>query len=212
MRVPGFPPAHEVRAASNAVALAHSLIDEGFDDAEAVARLREAPGGRIALERAARMVTLLNQPDTYPHSRVYRWLRAAAGEAVPAPTADEMETETEQRELREQPFPLSFGQLAGQVPALRDLERRARSDPESFLREASVREWTIGRRPPRSPHDREIRIYVGMSKAVDRLLGPKSGLADPVLARPSAVRAAVNHLRDLAGIDPMQWREARPPR
>jgi hypothetical protein len=97
------------------------------------------------------------------------------------------------------------------VPALQDLEQRAQSDPDSFLRELSFREsGMIGRTPPRNPQDRQIRIVMGMDKAVKRLLGPSSGLSDPVLASPAAERAAAFHLQQAGGIDPLQWTRPRP--
>jgi hypothetical protein len=57
-----------------------------------------------------------------------------------------------------------------------------------------------------------MRIVIGMDKAVKRLLGPNSGLSDPVLASPAAVHAATRHLWQVAGIDPLQWHEPGPAR
>lgn len=205
-----------VRARATSVAeaalLVNHLVEQGADDAEAVGRLRTMSGGPQALRDAAQL--LAEKADSgYPAAREYRLLRAAAGDPVPELTAEEQATEARQRQLWQQPLEVSFRQLAQQVPALEDLEQRARSDPDSFLRELSFREsGMVGRTPPRKLGDRESRIVWGMEKAVKRLLGPSSGLSDPVLASPAAERAAAFYLRQAAGIDPQKWRKPRPAR
>ncbi len=197
-------------AGAEAVLLAHQLVEQGVDEAEAVARLRAVRGGLPALHHAAEVMAK-NADSGYPASEEYRLLRGAAGDRLPAPTAEVAAAEARQRQLREQPSDLSFQQLAEQVPGLLDLERRAVSEPDSFLRELTFREsGMIGRTPPRNPRDRQIRVVMGIDKAVRRLLGPSSGLSDPVLASPAAMQAAVSHLRQAAGIDPRQWREPHP--
>ncbi|MGY1602464.1 hypothetical protein [Geodermatophilus sp. SYSU D00815] len=184
------------------------MVEQGVDEDEAVAGLRAVCGPQ-ALQDAAQL-TAHRAGRGYPASREHRLLRAAAGDPLPAPTAEEMAVEARQRQLWEEPFDWSFRLLAEQVPGLRDLELRARTDADSFLRELSFREsGMIGRTPPRNPRDRQMRSVWGMDKAVKRLLGPDSGLPDPVLASPAAERAAAFYLRQAAGIDLRQWRKPR---
>lgn len=199
-------------AVAEAGLLVHQLVEQGADEAEAVAALRTVSGGSQALRDAAHLVAE-KAGSGYPVSREYRLLRAAAGDPVPDLTAEAEAAESRQRQVWEQPFDVSFRQLAQQVPALKDLEQRAQSEPGSFLRKLSFREsGMMGRTPPRKLRDRQVRIVLGIEKAVKRLLGPGSGLPDPVLASSGAERAAVFHLRQAAGIDLQQWRKPRPAR
>lgn len=113
--------------------------------------------------------------------------------------------ESLQRQLWEQPFSTSFRQLAEPVPALQELDERIRRDPDSLLSELTFRDTGRIGGPPPVAGSREGRalILVAIQKAVKRLVGPDSGLADPVLASAAAERAAFGHLREAAGIGPL---------
>jgi hypothetical protein len=97
---------------------------------------------------------------------------------------------------------VAFQQLAEQVPGLRDLERRARTDPKSFLRELSPLEHLIGGLGARA---QQFRITLGMQKAVQGIVGPSAGLTDPVLSSRSALLAVNEYLREAAEIDFGSW-------
>ena len=127
----------------------------------------------------------------YPATRIYRLLRAAADEPVPTLTPEERAVKNRQPQLSERPFSVTFQQLALQVPALRDLEQRARTHPESFMRELSPLERLLGGPGARA---RQFRITVGMRKAVQRLVGPSSGVSDPVASSPAAVSSVDRYL------------------
>lgn len=63
--------------------------------------------------------------------------------------------------------------------------------------------------PPGAAHqDGQALILVTLQKAVRRLVGPRSGLSDPVLASEAAERAAWHYLREASGIDPRTGRPA----
>ena len=138
----------------------------------------------------------------YPATRIHRLLRAAADEPVPALTPEERAVENRQRQLSEQPFAVTFQQLAQPVPALRDLEERARTHPKSFLRELSPLERLLGGPGARA---RQFWITVGMRKAVQPLVGPSSGVSYPVFSSPAAVNSVDRYLWQIAGIDPHSW-------
>src|SRR6476620_4138603 len=115
-----LPIAQQVTAGAEAVALAYERVDANATDAEVIAQLRNLRGGRRALQDAA--VVVGNKPeDGYPATRIYRLLREAAGDVVQAPTDEQRAVEDRQRQLWEQPLEESFGQLAAQVPELREL-------------------------------------------------------------------------------------------
>jgi hypothetical protein len=196
------PVAGQVSAAGEAAALAASLVNGGASDAAVLEQLRTVRGGPRALQDAA-IVMGRHAAHGYPATRIYRLLRAAADDPVHVPTDEEAAVEATQRQLWEQPVRDSFHLLAEQVAELRQLEQRARDHPESFLRELTAREsGVIGGTPPGNPHDRQVGVRMGIDKAVKRLVGPDSGLADPVLSSAAAERAARSHLREVAGIDP----------
>lgn len=197
------PIIRRVTAVGEAGALAHALIRQGVDDAEAVSRLRAVRGGRRALHDAAR-VAVGDLHTGYPVTRIYRLLRTAAEEPVPELTLRESEIEHRQRQLWEQPFSVSFNQLADEVPELRELERRAQRETISFLRGRTSEDSPLSAEAP-SLDDRAIRARVvsGIDQAVKRLLGPTSGRSDPVLSSAAATRAAYHHLRETAGIGPL---------
>jgi hypothetical protein len=134
---------------------------------------------------------------------MHRLLLAAADEPVASPTAAEAAAEERQRQMVQEPYSVSFQQLAEQVPGLRDLEELARTAPQGFLRELSTLERLLGGR--RAPAAQQFRITLGMQKAVRRLVGPSSGLSDPILASSSAVSAVTRHLWQVAEIDPSTW-------
>jgi hypothetical protein len=182
--------------------LASTLVQQDVRDDEAVVRLSAVPGGREALQETARYVGGL-LTNGYPATRIHRLLLAAVDQPVPALTEQEACVESRQRQLSEQPPSVTFGQLAEQVPALRELEQRARTDPKSFLRELSPLEHLLG--GPGGQAAQQFRITVGMKKAVQRLVGPSAGLSDPVLSSPAAVSSANRYLWRVAGIDPRSW-------
>jgi hypothetical protein len=187
---------------------ANMLVDEGVDDAEAVAQLRAMGRGPEPLQEAAQLMgRQINRG--YPNTRVQRLLRAAAGDPLPALTDAQAAVKDQERRLWEQPFSVSFRQLTAQVPALEGLEDRLRSDPGSFLRGVTFRDTgRIGGPLPRADsREGQLLILRAIEKAVQRLVGPKSGLSDPVLASAAASRAATQHLREVAGIDPRSWRQ-----
>jgi hypothetical protein len=203
-RVPGIGRA---TAAAKAGVFVSRLVDEGLNDAEVVARLRTVRGDRQALQDVARvMAQRVN--SGYPSSRIYRLLRAAADDPVPALTDAETAVESRQQQLWNQPFDVSFRQLAEQVPELRKLERSVRTDPGSFLRGLTFRDTgRIGGPPSRADRqDGQMLILRALQKAIRRLVGPRSGLADPVLASAAAERAVWHYLREASGIDPRTWR------
>src|SRR3954469_18836587 len=98
-----LPGGERAVAPAQAVVLAHKLVGQGVDDAEAVAQLRAVPGGRQALAAAAG-VTAPNVHEGYPYTRIYRLRRAAADEPLPEPTIEEAAIEARQRQLWEPPF------------------------------------------------------------------------------------------------------------
>jgi hypothetical protein len=202
-RLRGFRAA--VTSGATATVLASSLVKQDVEDAEAVAQLRALGAGQQTLRDAAGLMAR-SAKHGYPYSRIHRLLRAAADEPLPAPTEQQATVEARQRQLWMQPFAASFRELAQQVPALEELERRAQDDRDSFMRDLSLREsGLIGAIPPRKQRDREIRVLVGIHKEVKRLVGPQSGVTDPVLSSIAAARAACMHLRETAGIDPRTW-------
>ena len=195
------------KEARDAVTLAHVLVNppagrQVVPDDEAVARLRAMNGGRAALREAAGFVARTVKSG-YPATRIHRLLLTAADEPVAAPTAAEAAAEDRQRQLAEQPFSVSFQQLAEQVAGLRELEELARTAPESFLRELSRLERLLGGRA--APGAQQFRTTLGMQKAVRRLVGPSSGLSDPILSSSSAERAVTRYLWQVAEIDPRKW-------
>lgn len=190
--------------AAEAFVLASRLAGADVDDNEAAGRLRAVPGGRDALQETARYVAAQLRHG-YPATRIHRLLLTAVGEPVPVPPEEELAVEDGQRQLSKQPWSVTFQQLAEHVPALRDLERRARTDPKSFLRELSPLEHLLGGRGARA---QQFRITVGMKKAAQRLVGPSAGLSDPVLSSPSAVVSIDRYLWEVAGIDPRSWRRS----
>lgn len=194
-------------AASHAAALAYQLVDQRLDDAEAVTRLRATSDGQRALLEAAQLSADIVFHG-YPDSRIYRLLRAAAGQPVAALTEAEVAVEARQRQLWEQPVDVSFRELAEQVPELRELERRIRDDPGSFGHGLTFRDTGRigGPPPPVDTQDGQVTILVELQKAIRRMVGPRSGLTDPVLASGAAERAVQLHLQDATGIDPRSWR------
>jgi hypothetical protein len=203
-----LPGAGQATAVAEAAVLVSKLVDDGVDDTDAIAQLRAVRGSRQALQALA--VLIAESLDKgYPYTRMYRLLRAAADDSLTDPTEQEAATEAGERRLWAQPFAVSFAELAEQVPALPELEQRARRDPESFIRDLSFREsGLIGGTLPRNPRDRQMRVLMGIDKAVKRAIGPDSGQADPVLRSVAAERAAQFHLREVAGIDPRSWRRS----
>ena len=141
---------------------------------------------------------------------MHRLLRAAADDPLPAPTSEQAAVEARQRQLWEFPSTESFRRLAEQVPALLELEERARSDPAAFLHGLTFRDTgRIGGPPPGADtREGQALILVVLQKSVRRLVGPQSGRPDPVLASAAAERAAWQHLRRATGIDLRAWREA----
>jgi hypothetical protein len=203
-----LPRAARSTAVAEAGVLASKLVEDGVDDAEAIEQLRAVRGGRQALEDLGPLIAR-SLAKGYPYTRIYRLLRAAADDPLAAPIDRESAAEAEQRRLWTQPFAVSFAELAERVPALAELEQRAQRDPESFIRDLPFREsGLIGGTPPRKPRDRQVRVLMGIDKAVKRSLGPDSGLTDPVLRSDAAVRAAQCYLREAAGIDPSTWRRS----
>ena len=72
------PSVRRASAGAKAVDLAHKLVEQGVDDVEAVARLREVEGGQRALQDAVRVIAQ-HADSGYPNSRIRRLLGAAAG-------------------------------------------------------------------------------------------------------------------------------------
>jgi hypothetical protein len=190
------PSGERTMAAARASALAHELVAQGVEDAEAVVQLRAVPGGRrVLVEVAAVNTRFLYQG--YPYTRIHRLLRVAAGDPLLQPTDEEAAIEARQRQMWEPPFDDSFRQLAGRVPALLELEERASSDPASFLRGLKFHDTGRIGGPPLRADSREgqAQILAALHKAVRRLVGPRSGLSDPVLGSAAAERAAWQYLR-----------------
>ena len=140
---------------------------------------------------------------------MHRLLLAAAGETVAAPSEEVAAVEERQRQLLEQPPRLTFEQLAEVVPALRDLERRARSDPGGFLRELSEFERSFG--GPKEPEAAEqFRIALGIRRAVSRVVGPFAAHPDPVVTSPWAEFPVTKYLWAVANIDRTGWGSVSP--
>src|SRR4051794_3771829 len=162
------------RVDENPTVVAVRMMQAGAADEEIGARLRALPGGQRGAASAAG-VAAKSVDRGYPHTRLHRLLREAAGQPLPPLRAEEQELMNRQRQLREQPASVSFDQLAADEPALRDLERQAREDPESFVRDLSFGEsGMIGKTLPRKQRDRQLVITRGIDKAVSVLLGPGS--------------------------------------
>jgi hypothetical protein len=190
----------DARIGANATVTAVRLMQEGASDEEVVAGLRAIPGGQDELAAVAGVMAK-SVDKGYPFNRLHRVLSEAAGLPMPATTAEERLAEAEQRKLRDQPSAVSFEQLATQLPALRRLEVQARNDPESFVRELTFREsGMIGKTLPRNQRDRELRIAMGIDKAVSALIGPGSSAVDSVAKSDAAASAVSAHLQQVAGI------------
>jgi hypothetical protein len=136
--------------AADAFVLASDLVREGVEEGEAVARLSAVPGGRRTLQETARYTGAYIE-NGYPATQMRRLLWAATGQPIQAPTAEETAVENRQRQLAEQPPSAAFQQLAEQVPELRDLDQRARTNPKSFLRELSPLKNTYSEAPGTPP-------------------------------------------------------------
>lgn len=192
----------EIEAALDALGLVTSLVEEGTGEAEAVARLRAAPGGQEALQNAAAILAR-HADHGYPFGPMYRLLRAASGEPIDPPSSQELAAEARARQLEQQPTDVAFAELAEQVPELRRLEESVRDDPVNLLHQASsVDIAMLGAIP--SPHSRggQLLIRKVLPEAVSRLVGPKSGQSDPFLASSTAWNVAFDYLNELAGFNP----------
>jgi hypothetical protein len=65
----------------------------------------------------------------------------------------------------------------------------------------------IGGPPPRADRqDGQALILITLQKEVRRVVGPRSGLSDPVLASAAAERATWLYLREASGIDTRTWK------
>lgn len=190
------------------MAMAQRLVVRGISADEAVFRLRGGHTDSEALREAAAFVGR-SAGNGYPAAAMHRLLLAAAGETVAAPTEETAAVEERQRQLLEQPPGLTFEQLAEAVPDLRDLERRASSDPGGFVRELTDFERSFG--GPKEPKAAEqFRIALGIRRAVGRVVGPFAEHPDPVVASPWAEFPVTEYLWAVAHIDRTGWGSASP--
>jgi hypothetical protein len=196
------------KAVGEAVVLAFELVGGGVEEAEAMTRLRALPGGRAALQDAAQMQAR-NANKGYPYGPVYRLLRASSGEPVSPPNSAEMAAEARQRQLLLQPLSTSFGELAEQVPALRELEQRAREAPAGLMHDLSAADIGMsgGTIPHAETHAGQVLILRALNQAVRQVVGPHSVQSDPVLVSGAARNVAFHYLLRLTGIDPQSWPE-----
>ena len=195
-------------SARRAMEMAQKFVVRGVSADEAVSRLLSSQTDSEALREAAAFVGR-RAGNGYPAAPMRRLLLAAAGEPVAAPNEEMAAVEERQRQLLEQPPRLTFEQLAEAVPALRDLERSASSDPRGFVRELTEFERSSG--GPKEPKAAEqFRIALGIRRAVSRVVGPFAEHPDPVVASPWAEFPVTEHLWAVANIDRTGWDSASP--
>jgi hypothetical protein len=188
------------KAAGDAIVLATRLVEQDIPEAEAIARLQAMPGGQTALRNAAEMLARY-AGHGYPLGPMYRLLRAASEEPTDPPSPEQIVAEARERHLREQPLAASFGELAGEVPELRQLDQRLRSNPGSLVNAVPLAAAGMPSEAPRTDSRIGRLLTVkALHEAVSQLVGPKSGQSDPVLASDAAWKVAFDYLREVGGI------------
>jgi hypothetical protein len=173
--------------------LAMRLVLDGGADEDILRRLKAVPGGAKALRKAARPRKGL---EGYPADRVRELLLAAADGSTPPPRSAKQEQQDDL--LRLDPAE-GFALLATRLPALLELERRARDGVPPSERGA------MARAAARSGDDPQLAAMASMSvllKEAASLVGPKSGASDSLLASPTAASVVRRYLAKVSGATP----------
>lgn len=182
--------------ATDALQLVIRLVGQGLPDEQIVERLRAVPGGTRALRKAARVT---ESAHSYPGEQHHALLVAAA-EGTPMPKmAEEKRAEHEQqRQLLMMDPAEGFALLAQQIPALLDLEERARQGvPEA--------EWPRMARWVRDGgRSREVGMIMLLMNTWRQLVGPDSNQQDPLLASVAAEATVRRHLARVTGALPVR--------
>ena len=179
--------------ADKATALAFERINEGVPEDEIVRELRALPVSNIALRLSTRFSV---RGTDWPAARMRAVMTAAAtGKPVVPATAEDLVAYQRQRALRDLPRDQAFEVLAAQVPALRELRRRAEQTmpPMPFPRPGD---------PPTTPDSPHFAAFTALRNEAATLVGPRSGQTDRLLSSQAALLVVSHAILDAGGLAP----------